>query len=554
MNERLQRFFAELRRRKVIRLAIGYAVIGAGITQGAESILGPLGVSDMVQRSIVILVIAGFPVALVLSWVFDFSLHGIERTRDQPPPQRAMEPREPLPPGSIAVLPFENLSGDPAQSYLGDGLTEELLIALSCVRGLHVASRTSCFAFRGAREDIRTIGERLRVRHIVEGSARLTGKRLRLSVRLIDVETGYAEWTETYEREIEEIFAVQADIAREIVERISLGEPTGMLAAPGPGTGDVEAFQDYLHGRFHWNRRTEDDLRRAIAFFGKAVERDPGYARAWAGMADAWSLLLDYGGVEPDEGLEPAREAAEQALAADPTTAETWTSIALVREFEWRWQDAEGAFRKAIELQPGYAVAHQRFALHLAWMGRHDEAIDEAMRACELDPLSVAVAASAGFVLYYAGRYEDAVERLGRATVADPRFPTARTALGLCLLQLGRAPEAVESLRRAVDHSGRASSSLGVLGFALARSGDTAGCAGLIAELDARAAKRWVSGYQLALPHIGLGENARALDHLERACDERTPQMAYLGQDPILDSLRAEPRFTALLERVGLPH
>jgi TolB-like protein/Tfp pilus assembly protein PilF len=544
----VRRLFSELRRRKVIRFAIGYAIIGAGITEGASSIFGPLGLSDGGQRAIAILVIAGFPVALVLSWVFDITLRGIERTPGATP---AAAPREPLPPDSIAVIPFENLSGDTAQTYLADGLTEELLVALSRVPGLRVAARTSCFAFRGAHIDVRTIGDRLRARHVVEGSTRLTGDRLRLSVRLIDAETGYALWTEMYERDMDDIFAVQAEVAREIVSRIPR-EDRGEIAATGPGTTDVLAFQEYLQGRFHWNRRTEDDLRRAIERFRSAVSRDPGYARAWAGMADAWCLLLDYGGVSPVEGLAPAREAAERALDADPEIAETWTSVALVRELEWRWSDAEEAFRRSIELQPDYAIARQRFALHLAWMGRSDEAVREAERASELDPLSPAVAASAGFVLYYARRWDDAVDRLERTLTADPRFATAHVALGLTLLELGRTRDAVQSLERAVENSRRANSALAVLGLTHGLARNEAAARAVIAELDDRRRNGWVSGYQLALPRIGLGELDQALDLIEQAVDDRAPQMAYLACDPALAPLRADARFTDLITRVGL--
>jgi TolB-like protein/Tfp pilus assembly protein PilF len=547
-KERVRRFFAELRRRKVIRFAIGYAIIGAGITEGASSIFGPLGLSEGGQRAIAILVIAGFPVALVLSWVFDITLRGIERTPDATP---AAAPREPLPPDSIAVIPFENLSGDTAQTYLADGLTEELLVALSRVPGLRVAARTSCFAFRAAHIDVRTIGDRLGARHVVEGSTRLTGDRLRLSVRLIDAETGYALWTEMYERSMDDIFAVQAQVAREIVSRLPRAGG-GVMTATGPGTTDVLAFQEYLQGRFHWNRRTEDDLRRAIERFRTAVSRDPGYARAWAGMADAWCLLLDYGGVSPVEGLPPAREAAERALAADPEIAETWTSVALVRELEWRWTDAEDAFRRSIELQPDYAIARQRFALHLAWMGRSDEAVREAEHASELDPLSPAVAASAGFVLYYARRWNDAVDRLERTVTVDPTFATAHVALGLTLLEIGRTRDAVHSLERAVENSRRGSSALAVLGLTHGIAGNEAAARAVVAELDARRRNGWVSGYQLALPRIGLGQLDQALDFIEQAVDDRAPQMAYLACDPALDPLRADARFTDLITRVGI--
>lgn len=553
-RERITRFFAELRRRKVIRLAIGYAIVGAGITEGTSSLLGPLGFPESMQRVIAILVIAGFPVAIVLSWVFDFTWHGIERTAESGGSAGATAtPAVPLPADSIAVIPFENMSGKDGQTYLADGLTEELIVALSCVPELRVAARTSSFAFRGVSKDIRSIGEQLRVRYIVEGSTRLTGEELRLSVRLIDVDSGYSLWTETYERDINGIFDMQADVAGEIVKHLPALQARKNARTRGPGTTDVEAFQDYLQGRYHWNRRTEGDLRTAIDRFRSAVRRDPGYARAWAGMADAWSLLLDYGGVAPSEGLGPAREAADRALEADPSGAETWLAVALVREFEWRWPEAEEAFRRSIEIQPDYAAARQRFALHLAWMGRDEEAVREAEQARELDPLSAAVAASSGFVLYYGRRFEDAVLRLERTVIMDPGFSTARVALGLSLLQLDRADEAVRVLQRAVDDAGRASSALGVYGFALARSGDDGNCAAVIAELEARREKRWVSGYHLALPRIGCGSKDRALELLGRACDDRAPQMTYIGRDPVLDPLRDDPRFQALVERVGLP-
>jgi tetratricopeptide (TPR) repeat protein len=370
-------------------------------------------------------------------------------------------------------------------------------------------------------------------------------------VRLIDAETGYALWTEMYERSMDDIFAVQAQVAREIVSRLPRAGG-GVMTATGPGTTDVLAFQEYLQGRFHWNRRTEDDLRRAIERFRTAVSRDPGYARAWAGMADAWCLLLDYGGVSPVEGLPPAREAAERALAADPEIAETWTSVALVRELEWRWTDAEDAFRRSIELQPDYAIARQRFALHLAWMGRSDEAVREAEHASELDPLSPAVAASAGFVLYYARRWNDAVDRLERTVTVDPTFATAHVALGLTLLEIGRTRDAVHSLERAVENSRRGSSALAVLGLTHGIAGNEAAARAVVAELDARRRNGWVSGYQLALPRIGLGQLDQALDFIEQAVDDRAPQMAYLACDPALDPLRADARFTDLITRVGI--
>ncbi len=454
------------------------------------------------------------------------------------------------PPDSIAALPFANLSGDPAQEYLADGLTEELLNALSRVPGLRVAARTSCFAFKHTTQDVRQVGERLGVRHVVEGGVRLAGKRLRLSVQLVDAASGFVLWSDTYERDLDDIFLMQREMATTIVAHV-VNRP-GAVEPPPPATLNVEAFTLYLHGRYHWNRRTEADLRRAIGYFEQAARLDPPYAPAWAGLADAYTLLLDYGGMSPAEALPPARDAVERALQLDPSMAEAYTLLALVRQFEMRWADADAAFRRSLALRPDYVVAHQRFALHLAWQGHTDEAVAEARRAEALDPLAVAVCASSAFVLYYARRFQDATKQAERALEMDPQFVAARSALGLALLQIAPPADAVEQFRQAVTLSGRAASTVALLATALAKAGQKQEGWKLLDELDARAQTGWVSSYYRAVPLLALGNNEQALDRLEAACEERAPQMAYVRAEPLFDPVRQSPRFHAVLQRIGL--
>jgi serine/threonine-protein kinase len=519
-------------------------------------------------RIVTWVMVLGFPVALVLAWAFDITSRGIERTggttvaapgevrpsggEKAVPPTIPTAPKRRYPEGSIAPLPFANLSGDPSQEYLSDGLTEELIIALSRVPGLRVAARTSCFAAKNSPQDVREIGDRLNVRHVLDGGLRVANNRLRLSAQLVDVESGYVEWSDTFERRIDDIFAVQQEVAQAIVRRIA-GDRLGEHAQVGrSGTADVAAFKLYLLGRYHWNRRTESDLRRAIGFFDQAIAQDPAYAAAYAGLADAYSLLLDYGGMSSAEGLDRARDAAEHALEIEPGLAEAWTSLALVRQFEWRWNDAEDAFRKSIELRPDYSVAHQRYSLLLAWLLRDTDALNAARRAESLDPLAVAVAASSGWVLYYCRRFQEAREQLERALAMDEHFATARIPLALSLLQTGATQQAVDHLQRAVLDSGNATSTLALHAHALVRIGRREDALEIMARLDERARNTYVSSYYLALPLVALGDHDGAMARLELALQERAAQMVYIAAEPLLDPLRSSPRFRDILQATGL--
>jgi TolB-like protein/cytochrome c-type biogenesis protein CcmH/NrfG len=451
---------------------------------------------------------------------------------------------------AIATLPFSNLSGDPSLDYFSDGVTEELTAILSRVPGLRVASRTSSFAMQSLALDVTAVGDRLGVRYVVEGGVRVGAQRVHLSVRLVDVEDGYARWSETYERPLDEIFAIQQQVARAIADHVA-PQARVQSAASRVTTRNLHALQAHMQGRFHLNRRTERDLLRAADFFTEATRIDPDYASAHAGIADAYAILLDYGSMAPAEALERSRTAAERALEIDAEAGEVWTSLALVRQFEWRWDDAEEAFRRSITLRPEYSVAHQRFALHLSWLGRHVEALVEARSAERLDPLAPVMKATVGWVHYYARDFAAAIEQLEATLEMEPGFATARIALARALLLTGDHERSLAEHQRAVTDSADAASGIALLSLAQAQCGRTDEARSTADRLVRLASQRYVSPYYLAIPEIGLGNYGRALDHLEAGLAERAAQMVYLNVEPVVERLRLEERFVRIVGEMG---
>lgn len=562
---RLSRFLKELRRRHVFRVAIAYGAVGWLLLQFVDIVFPALGLADITVTLVVLLVLAGFPIALLLAWAYDLTPAGVERTRPADDPASAPagggefqaglgERARARPTRSIAALPFVNLSRDTADDYFSDGLTEELINALTRVQGLRVAARTSAFAFKGSALDVREIGKRLEVASVLEGSVRTAGSKLRMSVQLINVDDGYCLWSEIFDRELGDVFAVQEEIARAVVGRLMIrppGDTTIHLAAPP--TDSLEAFTLYLRGRYFWNRRQEPDLRRAIELFEEAIAADPGYALAHTGLADAYSILLDHGLMSPQEALPNAIRAAERALELDPTLAEAHTSLALVRQFEWQWDGAEAAFRRALQLNPGYPVAHHRYALFLAWVARNSEALAQIEEAHRLDPVNLIIQATIGWILYYGRRYDEAAKKLRGALEMDAHFTNAHVSLALVLHCTGRPAEAITELEQAIRDSGGSTPILAILGLAYGAAGQTDKARAIMAEMTSRAERSYVSAYYRALPHLGLGENDDTLDWLQRAYNERAANMVYLDTDPVWDPLRGDSRFQQLLERLGFP-
>ena len=585
MSSSLVVLFKELRRRRVFRVAIVYSIVGLGVGEGANNFLTPdLGVPPWVPFVIGVVVLLGFPVALVLAWAYDITPEGVVRTTtiEAPPQQPGLPPNEspvvaapdgvsvatagqprdvfpgtaesPSADSSIAVVPFSHMGGEGEAEAFSDGLTEELISALAHMPDLRVSGSTSAFALKGKGLDAREIGRKLLVGRLVEGSVRMGGGRLRLSVQLIDTAHGGTLWAEVYEKELGDLFELQAEMAGAIAEQLhpSMGGSRASGRAKHASV-NKEAHVAYTRGRQFWNRRTEESLRTAVEHFQHALSLAPEYALAHTGLADTYAILLDYGFDPPDRTLPLALRSAETAVALAPDLGEAQTSLALARQFAWDWEGADAAFRKAIEVAPSYAVARQRYALFLAWTGRTEEAAVEIEEAELLDPLSLAVSASVGWIHYYARDFDVAAVRLEGALELDPDFASGLSVMGLIHGEQGELDLAVENHRRAVQGSGGSSASLSLLGYALGRAGELDEAREVLRRLDEAGQAGYVSSYCLAVPNLGLGNEDEAMELLQRALEERSANLVYLKADPILDPLRERPEFPPLLEAVGFP-
>lgn len=473
-----------------------------------------------------------------------------------PDPDAALDASAAPAPDGIAVLPFEDDTRGRRCEYFSDGLTEEITDALSRVRGLRVVARTSAFAFKGARAAAPEIGRRLGVSHLLEGSVRKSGGSVRVAARLVEAATGSLLWSARYDRPLGDVFAMQDEIARSVVDALRV-ELAGGGALVRGSTADPEAHALYLRGRFAWYRRTPEGLEEAISYFEHALERDPGYALALIGLADAWNMLgaSDYGVLPPGEIYPRAREAAERALALRPDLAEAHTALAnVLLNHDWDWEGAARAFRHALQLNPGYAVAYHWYGLYLAAVGRHGEALAAVRRARELDPMSLVMATALARQLYFQRDYDLAVREYRGVLAQDPGFATARLGLALALAQSGATGEAVAELGRAVGGAGEPRPvALALLAHAQGRAGARTEAEATLARLRAAAGERYVPPEYFALAHLGLGETEPALEWLERACDARSASIVYLQVDPLLDPLRADPRFERLRAQVGFP-
>jgi TolB-like protein/Tfp pilus assembly protein PilF len=468
---------------------------------------------------------------------------------------------------SVAVLPFRNLSPDRENEYFSDGMTEELINTLAQVPGLRVAARTSSFAFKEKQEDVRTIGERLGVRSVLEGSVRRAGDRLRVSVQLVNAADGYHVWSENYDRNAVDVLSVQEEIARSIAGR--LRSDLGLAAeerTPAPdvlprmvasldrlelllkrGTADPEAYNLYLKGRYFWNRRTLESSRKAIGYFEQAIVRDPAYALAYAGLSDS------YVGRAKDE-MAKAKAAAEKAVALDDNLAEGHAALARALFYhDWNWAGAEREFRRALELNPFYPETHHIYSHFLLPSGRIQESMTASRRALDLDPLSVSMVAHVGWHLVYAGSFEESMPYSRAAIDMDGSFFAARIHLGMALEALGRLDEAIDQFRRAGEISSESSESAGSLGHALAMAGRSEEARAVLDGLEARPASRAASPFDCAVVWAGLGERDRVFEWLGRAADERLPSIVEIRADPRFRPVSDDPRFTALVRRVGIP-
>jgi serine/threonine protein kinase/Tfp pilus assembly protein PilF len=465
---------------------------------------------------------------------------------------------------SVAVLPFVNMSADPENEFFSDGMTEELINALTRVDGLRVASRTSAFVFKGRDADVREIGRRLNVTTVLEGSVRRAGNRLRVTAQLINAADGYHLWSETYDRELADVFEVQDELSRSIVSTLrprltgtSSARSTVTVSGPlvVPATDDLDAYTAYLKGRFFWHTRTLNGYRSGIEMFEVARARDPSFALPHTGIADCWAMLgFDYfGGVPAREGMPRAKEAARRALELDDSLAEAYSPLGVVAMlWDWNWVDAERCFRRALELNPDYVPALIWYSFLLGILGRHEEGLAAVRHAAQVEPLAMIVHQSVARSLHYAGRYDEAVSHNRRVLEMDPSFVTAYESITRPLTVLGRLEEAEAYAREGVARSGRWSLLLAALGYVVALRGKRAEAEAILAELDAQSRERYVPRYHFALVRYGIREVEPAIALLTAALAERSGVAVWLGVEPHVNWLASDPRYQEIVRRVGL--
>ncbi len=459
----------------------------------------------------------------------------------------------PQPGSTIAVLPFANLSADVENEYFSDGLTQELIHLLTKVEGLRVVAWNSSSQLKGKTPDPYSVGQQLKAGAVLTGSVRGGSNRLRITAQLVDTSNGYYLWSETYDRQMQDVFSIQEEISSSIVrtlkKKLTVATPAMTSSAP-----NLKSYNLYLKGRFHWNKRTHEGLTRSIQYFTEAIDADRGFAMAYSGLADAFTLLTEYGWLHPSEAMPKAEAAAKKALDLDPLLGEAEASLGLIRSIhDWKWQEAEMHYRRAIQLNPGYATARHWFAIdHLALMGRMEKARVEIKIASQLDPLSLIIREGEGFLAMVNGQYDEAFAQYREMLELDPSSYKAYACMGRAYFQKGMYGEAVALLQKARSQSGDIPSVLGALGQALALHGKPAEARELLAQLSGLSKQRYVPCSSLAFIHLGLGEREKALEILEAGCDQRHPTLANLKVHPAYNDLRGEPRFTVLLERIGL--
>jgi serine/threonine protein kinase/tetratricopeptide (TPR) repeat protein len=453
---------------------------------------------------------------------------------------------------AIAVLPFANLSGDPGDEYFSDGMTEELIYALSGVKTLRVTARTSSFAFKGTTFDAREVASRLGVSAIVEGSVRRGGERLRISARLVNAKDGYERWSQRFDREVSDVFAVQEEIARAIASELAAQFSGSVKSAARPATRDVLALEHFLKGRFAWNQRTEAASADAVRYFESAVARDSQFARAYAGLADAYLALPMYARTPPTDAWPNAKAAALKALSLDGTLAEAHTALAYgTMLYEWDWPRAEASFLEAITHDAAYSTAHHWYADFLAGRGRVEEALKEMQIAHSLDPVSRITGAELGWMLHLTRRSDDALKQLDQLLRLDPNYAHGHFIRGIVLTQRAEYAAAAAALRKALDLGGFYAFAHGVLIYALARDGQRRAAEQALEELAIRARTERISPFAFALAYTGLGAFDTAFTWLDRAVAQRDELLAENFFDPLFGPLRSEKRSHDLMLRLG---
>jgi TolB-like protein/Tfp pilus assembly protein PilF len=582
-------FFSELKRRNVYKVAVAYAVVGWVIAQIATQIFPFLDIPNWVVRLVIVSIAIGFPIALVIAWAFEATPEGIKRTEDVDPSVIARAPKRhtwiyvviigaatsaalfflgrytagsktaatapsDLAAKSIAVLPFESLSEDKNNAFFAEGVQDEILTRLAKVADLKVIARTSTQRFKSAPTDLSEIARQLGVANILEGSVQKSGDQVRVNVQLINAMTNAHLWAEIYDRKLSDIFAVQSDIAKTVADTLQAkltGAEKQMMAVQP--TSNTEAYELYHKGRSLWEKRTGDNIPRAIAFFEQAIARDPNYALAYAGLASAHILSPYYTHTDRRQEGAKAKEAALKALSLDPNLAEAHSALGKI--LFWAELDIAGAMReyeRALELKPNDAGTRHWYGNDtLAALGRFEEAIAEGRHAVELDPLSPIINTDLGVTFLYARRYDEAAAQLRKTLEIDPTFFYAHFNLGIALQAKGDLSGAIAECEKATELSSNNLLVLTVCAAAKAQAGDKDVALRMLSELDEISRQREVVGYFRALLYLSLNNKDEAVRWLEQGYEERDgANICWIKVDPLLDPLHGDPRFEALAQKV----
>jgi len=454
---------------------------------------------------------------------------------------------------SIAVLPFTNASSDSNTEYLSDGISEALINSLTELQGLRVIARSTAFHYKGKEVDPQAVGRELNVRAVLMGRVRQIGDTLNIQVDLVDATTGAQLWGQEYERKISDVLSVKQAVAREVTEKLRLrvsGEEQQKLAKRD--TTNAESFQFYLRGRYYWNKRTADGLRKAIEQFQQAIDRDPNYALGYVGLSDCYLTLEQYAGVPSSETLPKARAAADRALQLDDSLAEAHTSSASIYQRLWRWAEAEEEFKRAISLNPNYPTAHHWYAYYFYIKRQFDDAMREIKRAHELDPLSPVISENVALVYLQKNDIDSAIAQCQRTIELDPSFADAHYVLGFAYLKGARNEEARAEFQKAVELSGRAGTYLSNLGYCYAVTGRSAEALAILKELEEKYTRGASSGLFLAGVYAGLGDKDQAFGWLEKDFQQRSGQLPTIAWRLHFEGLRSDPRYADLLRRMGL--
>ena len=539
-------FFAELKRRKVYSVAIAYVVAGWALAQGIAQVLPVFDTPNWAVRLLVVLIVLGFPVALTLSWFFDFTRYGIVRTPDRAPQPRidAVDPSISQE-KSIAVLPFKDLSAGPERDYLGEGIAEEILTALSKVDNLRVAARRSSFWFKDRDAELSEVASKLNVEHVVEGSIRRDGNRIRVTAELTECCQGFTLWSETFEREFQGIFALQDEITCAIVDALKLKLELAPATARAPS---MEAYDLYLRGLFLSDKSSEEALRKSLEFFERALDKDPRFARAWTSIAKSWLWLAD-AYVEPLEAYSKVREAAVNAINIDDSEAEAHVYLAETKRIlDWDLRGAEAEYVRAFEIDSNSTTSNYFIAAFYAAIGEREKALTYLRRTAKIDPTSLWVSNFACEIYRYFGLTDEAMAAGERSLQLDPTFAYSEPLMAALYREMGRFDDAIGLYKKSQDLSGRVPFGLAITYAKMNRREE----AKEILKAVCASRGSYTPGDAIAHVHVVLEEYEDAMRELARAYDEHSSSLHFIGIAPEFAPLRSDKRFVSIVKEIGL--